>query len=59
MGMTLDLATSKIVKVTMPEYVDEIVGSWDKACSELDDGYKAVSGCKRIATVAPGLMRMR
>ena len=26
---------------------------WDKACSELDDGYKVVSGCKRIATAAP------
>ncbi len=27
LGMTLDFATSKIVKVTMLEYVDEIVGS--------------------------------
>jgi len=26
---------------------------WDKACSELDDGYKVVSGRKRIATAAP------
>jgi hypothetical protein len=51
--MTLDFATSKIVKVTMLEYVDEIIGSWDKACSELDGGYKAVSGRKRIATAAP------
>ncbi len=32
---------------------DEIIGSWDKACNELDDGYKAVSGRKRIATEAP------
>ncbi len=31
LGMTLDLATSKIVKVTMLEYVDEIIGSWDNA----------------------------
>ncbi len=52
-GMTLDFATSKIVKVTMLEYVDEIIGSWDKACGELDDGYKDVSGRKRIATAAP------
>jgi hypothetical protein len=37
----------------MLEYVDEIIGSWDKACTELNDGYKAVSGCKRIATAAP------
>jgi hypothetical protein len=53
LGMTLDFATSKIVKVTMPKYVDEIIGSWNKACSELNDGYKAVSSCKRIATAAP------
>ncbi len=53
LGMTLEFATSKIVKVTMLEYVDEIVGSWDKACSELDDGYNVVSGCKMIAATAP------
>ncbi len=53
LGMTLDFATSKTVKVTMLEYVDEIIGSWDKACSEPDDGYKAVSGPKKIATAAP------
>ncbi len=52
LGMTLDFATSKIVKVTMLKYVDEIIGSWDKACCELNDEYKAVSGCKRIATAA-------
>jgi hypothetical protein len=53
LGMTLDFTTSKIMKVTMLKYVDEIIGSWDKACSELNDRYKAVSGCKRIATAAP------
>ncbi len=53
MGMTLDFATSKTVKFTMLEYVDEIIGSWDKVCSELNDGFKAVSGRKRIATAAP------
>ena len=51
--MTLDFATLNIVKVTMLAYVDETIGSWDKACSELNDGYKAVSGRKRIATAAP------
>ena len=51
-GMTLDFTTSKIVKVTMFEYIDEIVQAWDKACSELEDGYKEVSGRKRIATAA-------
>jgi hypothetical protein len=53
LGMTLDFATSKIVKVTMLKNIDEIIGSWDKACSDLDDRYKAVSGRKRIATEAP------
>jgi hypothetical protein len=53
LSMTLDFTTLKIVKVTMLEYLDEIIGSWDKACSELDDGYKAVSGRKRNATAAP------
>ncbi len=51
--MTLDFATLKTVKVTMLKYVDEIIGLWDKVCSELNDGYKAVSGRKRIVTAAP------
>ncbi len=37
LGMMLDFATPKLVKVTMIDYVDEIIESWDKACSELDD----------------------
>jgi hypothetical protein len=53
LGMMLNFTTLKTVKVTMLEYVDEIIESWDKACSEFDDGYKAVSGHKRIATAAP------
>ena len=52
-GMTLDFTESKIVKVTMFAYIDEIVQAWDKACSELEDGYVVVSGRKRIATAAP------
>ena len=52
-GMTLDFTESKIVKVTMFAYIDEIVQAWDKACSEFEDGYVVVSGCKRIATAAP------
>ena len=38
LGMTLDFATAKLVKVTMIDYVDEIVVAYDKALSELDDG---------------------
>ena len=52
LGMQFDFSTPKIVKITMFEYVDEIVESWDKACSELDNGYEVVSGRKRIATAA-------
>jgi hypothetical protein len=53
LGMMLDFTTPKLVKVTMIDYIDEIIESWDKACSELDDGYKVVFGRKRIATAAP------
>ncbi len=66
LGMTLDFAILKIVKVTMLKYVDEIIGSWDKACSELDDRYKAVSdylGARGLLLQHPmmysRLMRMR
>jgi hypothetical protein len=53
LDMTLDFATPKLVKVTMIDYVNEIIESWDKACSELDDGYTVVSGRKRFATASP------
>ena len=47
LGLKFDFSTPKIVKITMLEYVHEIVESWDK------DGYEVVSGRKRIATAAP------
>ena len=63
LGMTLDFATSKIVKVTMLEYVDEIIGSCDKACSELNDGYRLYLVAKGLLLQHPmiysRLMRMR
>ena len=37
----------------MIDYVHEIIESWDKACSELDDRYKVVFGRTRFATAAP------
>ena len=37
----------------MLKYVDEIVESWVKACSELDYRYEVISGRKRIATAVP------
>ena len=42
LGMMLDFATAKLAKVTMIDYVDEIVVAYDKALSELDDGFNAV-----------------
>jgi hypothetical protein len=59
-GMTLDFTTSKIVKVTMFEYIDEIVQVWDKACSELKDGYTVVARGLLLQhpTICLKLMRM-
>jgi hypothetical protein len=51
--MTMDFTTPKLVKITMLDYFDKIIKLWDKACSELGDGYKVVSVHKRIATAAP------
>ena len=53
LSMTMDFTTPKLVKINMLEYIEEIIESWDKACSELEDGYKVVSVQKRIATAAP------
>jgi len=51
--MTLDFATAKIVKVTMIDYVDEIIEVWNRACKELDNGFEFVANRKKIATAAP------
>jgi hypothetical protein len=51
-GMTLDFTTPKMLKVTMFEFIDEIVEAWDKACNDLKDGYTEVFCKQRIATAA-------
>jgi hypothetical protein len=53
LGMKMDFTTPKLVKISMIEYIDEMIESWDKACSELEEGYKVVSNRKRIVTAAP------
>jgi hypothetical protein len=53
LGMTLDFTVKYVVKVTMIEYVNEIIASWDKACLDFDDGFKIMNNCKKIATPAP------
>ena len=63
LGMTFDFSTAKMVKVTLLEYVDEIIELWDKACSELDDGYKVYLVARGLLlqhlTIYSGLMRIR
>jgi hypothetical protein len=53
LGMTLNFTTAKLVKVTMIDYVDEIIEVWKRACKEFDNGFKFVVNCKKIATAAP------
>jgi hypothetical protein len=53
LGMTLDFATAKVVNVTMIDYIDEIIKTWNRACKEFDNGFEFVANCKRIATAAP------
>jgi hypothetical protein len=53
LGMTLDFATSKIVKVTMLKNVDEIIGSWDKACSDLMTGTRLYLGARGLLLQHP------
>jgi hypothetical protein len=53
LGMTLDFATAKVVKVTMIDYITEIIKTWNRACKEFDNGFEFVANWKRIATAAP------
>jgi hypothetical protein len=53
LGMKLDFTTAGVVIVTMIEYVDDVIKSWDEAVTKLDDGFKNVTGRTRIATAAP------
>jgi hypothetical protein len=42
-----------VVKVTIFEYADKIIASWDKACLDFDDGFEILNNCKRITTPGP------
>jgi hypothetical protein len=53
LGMMLDFATAKVVKVTMIDYINEIIKTWNRACKEFDNGFKFGANRKRIATAAP------
>ncbi len=53
LGMMLDFATAKVVKITMIDYIDEIIKKWNRACKEFNTGFESVANCKRIAMAAP------
>lgn len=53
LGMTMDFTTPKIVKITMLDYVDDVVEAWDKANSEINSNNTMSKSCKRIMTAAP------
>ena len=42
LGMSLDFSHVNQCRITMIDYVDEIVAAYDKASSELDDGFTLV-----------------
>jgi hypothetical protein len=42
LGLTLDFSHDNQYRVTMIDYVDEIVATYDQVLSELDDGFSAV-----------------
>jgi hypothetical protein len=42
LGMTLDFSHDNQCRVTMIDYVNEIVAAYDKVLSELDDGFSVV-----------------
>ena len=52
-GMTLDLTVQYVVKVTMFEYIEEIITLWDQACIDFNDGFLILSHRQRIVTPAP------
>jgi len=55
LGMSLDFSHVNQCRITMIEYVDEIVAAYDKASSELDDGFTLVfkKGNRSKSSAAP------
>jgi hypothetical protein len=49
LGMTLDYSHPNQCRVTMIDYVDEIVVAYDKALKDLSDGFNAVTKRKNVA----------
>ena len=54
LGMTLDFTTKGQVKISMIEYVKDIISAWEKASKSIYDGFTIVKrGRKGKATAAP------
>jgi hypothetical protein len=49
LGMSLDLSHPNQCRVTMIDYIDEIVVAYDKALKDLSDGFNAVTKKKNVA----------
>jgi hypothetical protein len=49
LGMSLDFSHPNQCRVTMIDYVDEIVVAYDKALKNLSDGFNAVTKKKNVA----------
>jgi hypothetical protein len=52
LDMRLDFATAKVVKVTMIDYINEIVETWNRACKEFNNSFEFVASRKRVSTAA-------
>ena len=53
LGMSLDFSHVNQCKITMIGYVDEIVAAYDKALSELDEGFSTVKKKSKHTTISP------
>jgi hypothetical protein len=52
LGMSLDFSHPNQCRVTMIDYVDEIVVAYDKALKDLSDGFNAVTKRKNVARIS-------
>jgi hypothetical protein len=52
-GMTLDFSSKFVVKLSLCEYVNNIVKAWDAVCLEFDGDYTVVTHWKKIRLAAP------
>jgi hypothetical protein len=55
LGMSLDFSHPNQCRVTMINYVDEIVAAYDKALKDLSDGFNAATKKKNVARTSAAL----